>query len=97
VNYAVFSLFTTLYIVFLFHFGGFSQTSAANIRLFNTALGGKTASIPYDSLYTHRKFALTAWTRLSQGSHDLAQRQRQRQTQIPFGNDKQKSKNKDSA
>ncbi len=43
VNYAVFSLFTTLYIVFLFRFGGFSQTSAAHIRLFNTALGGSIA------------------------------------------------------
>ena len=45
VNYAVFSLFTTLYIVFLFHFGGFSQTSAAHIRLFNTALGGAIALV----------------------------------------------------
>jgi hypothetical protein len=40
VNYAAFSLFITLYIVFLFRSGGFSQTSAAHIRLFNTALGG---------------------------------------------------------
>lgn len=45
VNYAIFSLFITLYIVFLFHFGGFSQTSAAHIRLFNTALGGTVALI----------------------------------------------------
>jgi hypothetical protein len=43
VNYAVFSLFVTLYIIFLFHFGGFSQRSAAHIRLFNTALGGAVA------------------------------------------------------
>jgi hypothetical protein len=43
VNYAVFSMFVTLYIVFLFHFGGFSQRSAAHIRLFNTALGGAIA------------------------------------------------------
>lgn len=43
VNYALFSLFVTLYIVFLFRFGGFSQTSAAHIRLFNTALGGGLA------------------------------------------------------
>jgi hypothetical protein len=43
VNYAVFSLFTTLYIVFLFRFGGFSQTAAAHIRLFNTAIGGAIA------------------------------------------------------
>lgn len=43
VNYALFSMFTTLYIVFLFRFGGFSQTSAAHIRLFNTALGGGIA------------------------------------------------------
>jgi hypothetical protein len=40
VNYAAFSCFITLYIVFLFRSGGFSQTSAAHIRLFNTALGG---------------------------------------------------------
>jgi uncharacterized membrane protein YgaE (UPF0421/DUF939 family) len=45
VNYAVFSLFVTLYIVFLFRFGGFSQSSAAHIRLFNTALGGGVALI----------------------------------------------------
>jgi hypothetical protein len=43
VNYAFFSLFLTLYIVFLFRSGGFSQTSAAHIRLFNTALGGAIA------------------------------------------------------
>ena len=59
VNYAVFSLFTTLYIVFLFHFGGFSQTSAAHIRLFNTALGGAIALV-MDScwkLWPRRKVA----------------------------------------
>ena len=43
VNYAFFSLFLTLYIVFLFRWGGFSQTSAAHIRLFNTVLGGGIA------------------------------------------------------
>jgi Fusaric acid resistance protein-like len=43
VNYAAFSLFVTLYIVCLFHFGGFSEASAAHIRLFNTALGGAIA------------------------------------------------------
>lgn len=43
VNYALFSLFVTLYIVFLFRFGGFSQTSAAHIRLANTVLGGGLA------------------------------------------------------
>lgn len=43
VNYAAFSLCITLYIVFLFRFGGFSQTSAAHIRLFNTVLGGAIA------------------------------------------------------
>lgn len=43
VNYAAFSLFVTLYIVYLFRFGGFSQTSAAHIRLYNTALGGTIA------------------------------------------------------
>ena len=43
VNYAVFSMFITLYIVFLFRFGGFSQTSAAHIRLLNTAVGGGLA------------------------------------------------------
>jgi len=43
VNYAAFSLFITLYIVFLFRFGGFSQTSAAHIRLVNTVVGGSIA------------------------------------------------------
>jgi MFS family permease len=50
VNYALFSLFVTLYIVFLFRFGGFSQASAAHIRLFNTALGGAVA-LTVDSLW----------------------------------------------
>ena len=43
VNYALFSAFLTLYVVFLFAFGGFSQRSAADARLLNTALGGLLA------------------------------------------------------
>jgi hypothetical protein len=43
VNYAIFSVFVTLYIVFLFRFGGFSQTAAAHIRLVNTIVGGAIA------------------------------------------------------
>ena len=43
VNYAVFSAFITLYIVFLFRFGGFSETAAAHIRLVNTVVGGSLA------------------------------------------------------
>jgi uncharacterized membrane protein YccC len=43
VNYAVFSIFVTLYIVFLFRFGGFSETQAAHIRLVNTVVGGSLA------------------------------------------------------
>ncbi|HLI76657.1 MAG TPA: FUSC family protein, partial [Acidobacteriaceae bacterium] len=43
VNYALFSLFLTMYTVFLFAFGGFSERSAADIRLLNTALGGLLA------------------------------------------------------
>jgi hypothetical protein len=43
VNYATFSVFVTLYIVFLFRFGGFSQTAAAHIRLVNTIVGGAIA------------------------------------------------------
>lgn len=43
VNYALFSVFVTLYIVFLFRFGGFSQTEAAHIRLVNTVVGGTIA------------------------------------------------------
>jgi MFS family permease len=45
VNYAMFSMFTTMYIVFLFRVGGFSQTSAAHIRLMNTALGAAAALV----------------------------------------------------
>lgn len=45
VNYAMFSVFVTLYIVFLFHFGGFSQTAAAHIRLVNTIVGGAIALV----------------------------------------------------
>lgn len=40
VNYAAFSTFVTVYTVFLFGFGGFSEREAANMRLINTALGG---------------------------------------------------------
>jgi hypothetical protein len=53
VNYAVFSLLITLYIVFLFRFGGFSQTAAAHIRLMNTVIGGSLALL-IDALW---KFA----------------------------------------
>ncbi len=43
VNYALFSGVLTLYTVFLFAFGGFSERSAADLRLINTALGGLLA------------------------------------------------------
>ena len=43
VNYALFSVCITLYIVFLFRFGGFSESSAAHVRLMNTAIGGLIA------------------------------------------------------
>jgi len=45
VNYALFSLVITLYIVFLFRFGGFSETAAAHLRLLNTAIGGALALV----------------------------------------------------
>lgn len=43
VNYALFSMVLTLYTVFLFAFGGFSERSAADLRLINTAIGGLLA------------------------------------------------------
>ena len=43
VNYALFSAVLTMYTVFLFAFGGFSERSAADLRLINTALGGMLA------------------------------------------------------
>jgi len=43
VNYALFSFAITIYIVFLFRFGGFSDRSAAHLRLVNTAIGGGIA------------------------------------------------------
>ena len=43
VNYALFSLFITLYTVYLFAFGGFSERTAADLRLMNTAIGGLLA------------------------------------------------------
>ncbi len=43
VNYALFSVVLTLYTIFLFGFGGFSERSAATLRLVNTALGGSLA------------------------------------------------------
>jgi hypothetical protein len=50
VNYALFSVFVTLYIVFLFRFGGFSDRSAAHLRLMNTAIGGLIA-LTVDALW----------------------------------------------
>ena len=43
VNYALFSSVLTLYTVFLFAFGGFSERTAADLRLLNTAIGGLLA------------------------------------------------------
>ena len=43
VNYALFSMVLTLYTVFLFGFGGFSERNAADLRLVNTAIGGGLA------------------------------------------------------
>ncbi|MGI4830242.1 MAG: FUSC family protein [Janthinobacterium lividum] len=43
VNYALFSAILTMYTVFLFAFGGFSERSAADLRLINTAVGGLLA------------------------------------------------------
>jgi len=57
VNYALFSLAITLYIVFLFRFGGFSDTAAAELRLLNTAIGGALALL-IDSIW--QLIALTA-------------------------------------
>ncbi len=45
VNYALFSLFLTLYIVYSFRFGGFSQPAAAHFRMLNTAIGGGIALV----------------------------------------------------
>ena len=59
VNYAAFSAFITLYIVFLFRFGGFSDTQAAHIRLVNTVVGGSLA-LAIDALW---KVAATARAR----------------------------------
>ncbi len=43
VNYAFFSFCLTLYVVFSFRLGGFSQPAAAHLRLLNTAIGGCVA------------------------------------------------------
>lgn len=43
VNYAAFSVFITVYTVALFAFGGFSERTAADLRLINTAVGGLVA------------------------------------------------------
>lgn len=50
VNYALFAVSITLYVVFLFRFGGFSETRAAHLRLVNTAIGGGLALLA-DSLW----------------------------------------------
>lgn len=51
VNYALFSLCLTLYTVFSFRLGGFSQPAAAHLRLLNTAIGGGLALL-VDSAWT---------------------------------------------
>lgn len=43
VNYAMFCFFLTLNTVYLFALGGFSERSAADLRLVNTAIGGLLA------------------------------------------------------
>ena len=43
VNYAAFSTALTLYTIFLFGFGGFSERTAGILRLTNTAIGGSLA------------------------------------------------------
>ncbi len=43
VNYALFSTVLTVYTIFLFAFGGFSERDAATLRLLNTAVGGLLA------------------------------------------------------
>ncbi len=45
VNYAAFSFSITLYTVFSFRLGGFSQPAAAHLRLINTAIGGCVALV----------------------------------------------------
>lgn len=45
VNYALFSMVLTLYVVYSFRFGGFSQPTAAHLRLLNTAIGGGLALV----------------------------------------------------
>lgn len=52
VNYALFSSVLTMYTVFLFAFGGFSERSAADLRLINTALGGLLALL-VDFIWNH--------------------------------------------
>lgn len=68
VNYALFSLFITLYIVFLFRFGGFSETAAAHLRLLNTALGGALA-FSIDLLWLLLGSVLTHWSHTEPTKH----------------------------
>ena len=47
VNYAVFAIFLTAYIVFLLDFGGLSTRVVVARRTVNTALGGGLALLSY--------------------------------------------------
>lgn len=62
VNYALFSLVLTLYVIFSFRFGGFSQPAAAHLRLLNTAIGGGIA-LGVDLLW--KLFAPERWNAAS--------------------------------
>ena len=65
VNYALFSMVLTLYVVFSFRFGGFSQPAAAHLRLLNTAIGGGIA-LGVDLLW--KLFAPPSWSVVSPSS-----------------------------
>ena len=63
VNYAAFSTALTLYTVYLFAFGGFSERSAAGLRLANTLIGGLLAlAVDYAAQQLNHRFPRNSTT-----------------------------------
>jgi hypothetical protein len=57
VNYAIYAIFLTTYIVFLLDFGGLSAGVVVTHRAFNTALGGCLALLSYATMLIRRQVA----------------------------------------
>ncbi len=70
VNYGLFAIFLTGYIVFLLDFGGLSTQSVVARRTINTALGGGLALLSYGTVLVRLWFAPRALPAAGQMTND---------------------------